>query len=58
MSALGIKNLPKQHTMKEVARRLQQLCGVQSIRYEGQHGHIFYTNDIAAIIAQVRLSKI
>lgn len=39
--------------MKDVSTVLQKLCGVASIRFTGALGNIFYTNDFAAIIAQV-----
>jgi hypothetical protein len=58
ISALGMKDLSKEHVMKAVERQLQQQCGIHSIHYEGRHGHIFYTNDVTAIIAQVGLYKI
>ncbi|ETW83356.1 hypothetical protein HETIRDRAFT_119480 [Heterobasidion irregulare TC 32-1] len=31
---------------------LQQLCGIQSLRYQGALGNLFYVNDFAAIVAQ------
>ena len=53
MKLLGISNVPSVYTMKNVERVLQRICGVDSIRFAGALGHVYYTNDFAAIIAQV-----
>lgn len=53
--SLGVKNVPSEHQMKDVNAFVQKLCGVQSIRHKGSLGHVYYTNDLAAILAQVRL---
>jgi hypothetical protein len=53
MLALGLKNLPSDRVMDDIDRALQKMCGIQSIRYSGKLGHIYYVNDLAAIIAQV-----
>ncbi|RDX50747.1 hypothetical protein OH76DRAFT_1463653 [Lentinus brumalis] len=50
--AMGIKDLPSEHTMDRVTRVLQRIYGVSSIRYKGAMGHIYYVNDMAALIAQ------
>ncbi|KDQ20801.1 hypothetical protein BOTBODRAFT_87505, partial [Botryobasidium botryosum FD-172 SS1] len=52
MLALGLKDLPSDRVMDDIDRSLQDLCGIQSLRYEGALGHIYYVNDMAAIIAQ------
>jgi hypothetical protein len=41
--------------MDDIDKALQPLCGIQSIRYAGKLGHIYYANDMAAIIAQVAI---
>lgn len=51
--ALGVKDVPTQHAVDQVANSLQRYCGVASIRHEGALGHVYYVNDLAAIIAQV-----
>jgi hypothetical protein len=53
MTELGLTKLPTESAMMSVEKKLHNLCGVQSIRYQGAHGHIYYLNDLAAIIAQV-----
>ncbi|KAJ7062391.1 hypothetical protein C8F01DRAFT_1082891 [Mycena amicta] len=53
MNALGLRDLPSDRVMDDVDKILQPLCGIQSIRYSGKLGHIYYVNDLAAIIAQV-----
>jgi hypothetical protein len=50
---LGIENIPSHNTMKEIDTALQNACGIQSICYAGPLGHIYYTNDLPALIAQV-----
>ncbi|KAJ7020784.1 hypothetical protein C8F04DRAFT_1213983 [Mycena alexandri] len=52
MLALGIKDLPSDRIMDDIDKGLQKMCGIQSIRYSGKLGHIYYVNDLAAIIAQ------
>ncbi|KAJ7176536.1 hypothetical protein C8R46DRAFT_1213111 [Mycena filopes] len=52
MLALGLRDLPSDRVMDDIDKVLQPLCGIQSIRYSGKLGHVYYTNDLAAIIAQ------
>ncbi|KAJ3915248.1 hypothetical protein F5877DRAFT_92367 [Lentinula edodes] len=52
MLALGVPNLPSDRTMDNIDKEMQRLCGVQSIRYEGKLGHLYYANDFAALISQ------
>ncbi|KAI0718618.1 hypothetical protein C8T65DRAFT_737260 [Cerioporus squamosus] len=49
---MGISDIPTEHTMDRVTRALQRIYGVASIRYKGAMGHIYYVNDMAALIAQ------
>ncbi|KAG6805768.1 hypothetical protein H0H92_014093 [Tricholoma furcatifolium] len=52
MLALGIKDLPSERTMEDIDRALQQICGIESLRFDGALGHIYYTNNFSAILAQ------
>ncbi|KAJ6612092.1 hypothetical protein B0H10DRAFT_1658301, partial [Mycena sp. CBHHK59/15] len=52
MLTLGLKDLPLDHVMDDIDKALQKMCGIQSIRYSGKLGHIYYVNDLAAEIAQ------
>ncbi|KAJ7607345.1 hypothetical protein FB45DRAFT_764359 [Roridomyces roridus] len=52
MLALGLNHLPSDRVMDDIDKALQKLCGIQSIRYTGKFDHIYYVNDLAAIIAQ------
>lgn len=52
MLALGVTNLPSDRIMDDIDRALQEVCGIESLRYKGALGHIYYTNDMAGIIAQ------
>ncbi|KAI0750146.1 hypothetical protein C8Q80DRAFT_1100350, partial [Daedaleopsis nitida] len=49
---LGVRNLPSDYEVGRVSKVLQRLVGVQSIRYQGAMGHVFYVNDLAKIVAQ------
>ncbi|KAF9070520.1 hypothetical protein BDP27DRAFT_1419980 [Rhodocollybia butyracea] len=40
-------------TMKELDAKLQKLYGIQSLRYKGAFGHVYYVNSIADIVAQM-----
>ncbi|KAF7299723.1 hypothetical protein HMN09_00978100 [Mycena chlorophos] len=52
IQVLGLENLPSDRVMNEIDKQLQPMCGIQSIRYSGKLGHVYYVNDFAAIIAQ------
>ncbi|KAJ4497274.1 hypothetical protein C8R41DRAFT_760050, partial [Lentinula lateritia] len=52
MLALGVPNLPSDRTMDDIDKELQKLCGIKSIHYEGAFNHIYYVNDLSAIISQ------
>ncbi|KAJ6555270.1 hypothetical protein B0H10DRAFT_2169642 [Mycena sp. CBHHK59/15] len=52
MLALGLQDLPSDRVMDDIDKYLQKMCGVQSIRYSGKLGHVYYVNDLAALIAQ------
>lgn len=51
---MGIHDVPSNFEVNRVVKTLQELCGVQSIRYEGALGHVYYVNDLAGLIAQAR----
>lgn len=53
MLALGVPDLPSDYDIDRTSKALQQLLGVQSIRYQGAMGHVYYVNDLAQLIAQV-----
>ncbi|KAJ7882200.1 hypothetical protein B0H14DRAFT_2565445 [Mycena olivaceomarginata] len=52
MLALGLNDLPSDRVMDDIDKALQKMCGVESIRYLGKLGHVYYVNDLAGIIAQ------
>ncbi|KAF8156763.1 hypothetical protein B0H34DRAFT_783108 [Crassisporium funariophilum] len=52
MLALGLSNLPSNRIMDNIDCALQDLCGIESLRYKGALGHIYYTNDLAGLLAQ------
>ena len=55
-TALGVDQLPSIRTLKTIDKKLQSLCGIDTIRHEGRMGHLFYINSLSQIIAQVRIS--
>ena len=46
--------IPRKAVILAIDKLLQDQWGIASIRHEGPLGHIYYLNDLAAIIAQVR----
>lgn len=58
MVALGVPNLPSDRTMDDIDKELQKMCGIQTHRYDGKLGHVYYVNDMAGIIAQVKINSI
>ncbi|KAL1714360.1 hypothetical protein EV715DRAFT_177051, partial [Schizophyllum commune] len=52
MSVLGVNDVPTDRSMKDIEKLLQSICGVESIRFVSAFSNIYYTNDIAALIAQ------
>ncbi|KAI0071327.1 hypothetical protein K474DRAFT_1607117, partial [Panus rudis PR-1116 ss-1] len=57
MRALGLGDIPSESTMRNVDNMLQKLCGIDSVHFEGALGHVYYTNDLAAIIAQAQMAN-
>jgi len=55
MAILGIDDLPSISSMKNISDDLQDLYGIQTHRYEGALGHIYYANSLADQIAQVSI---
>lgn len=45
--------MPSESTVKSVVDSIQYTCGVKTIRYTGALGHVYYVNDLCALIAQV-----
>ena len=53
-AALGVDELPSLETLKTIDKKLQALCGINTIRHDGQMGNLFYVNSLSNIIAQAR----
>jgi hypothetical protein len=53
MEMFGVNNLPSSAVMKEIDEVLQMGCGIDTIRYKGPFGHLYYVNHLGSIIAQV-----
>ncbi|KIJ47110.1 hypothetical protein M422DRAFT_164417, partial [Sphaerobolus stellatus SS14] len=49
---LGVSDVPSISVGKEIDKALQASCGIETRRYQGKLGHIYYANDLAGIIAQ------
>ncbi|KAJ7710741.1 hypothetical protein B0H17DRAFT_914765 [Mycena rosella] len=48
----NVDDVPSVKSMQELNARLQKLCGIQSMSYDGAPGHKYYVNSLAQIIAQ------
>ncbi|KAF9064354.1 hypothetical protein BDP27DRAFT_1177512, partial [Rhodocollybia butyracea] len=48
----GVQDITSVKTIKDLDTKLQKLYGIQSLRYKGAFGHIYYVNSIADIVAQ------
>ncbi|KIJ43281.1 hypothetical protein M422DRAFT_170181, partial [Sphaerobolus stellatus SS14] len=49
---LGLSDVPSISVGKEIDKALQASCGIETRRYQGKLGHIYYANNLAGIIAQ------
>ncbi|KAI0740365.1 hypothetical protein C8Q76DRAFT_821403 [Earliella scabrosa] len=52
MDIFQMDNRPSLFVLKMIDKMLQDGWGIDSIRHEGPLGHIYYLNDLGAIIAQ------
>ncbi|VDB83188.1 unnamed protein product [Peniophora sp. CBMAI 1063] len=52
LSVMGVADVPSDRSMKDITRVLQRLGGVRTLRFEGALGHVYYTNELSAIISQ------
>ncbi|KAI0357218.1 hypothetical protein OH77DRAFT_1495041 [Trametes cingulata] len=52
LGVLGVDNVPSLFVLKTLDKMLQSHCGITSIRHRGPLGHIYYVNELAAILAQ------
>ncbi|KAK7016987.1 hypothetical protein VNI00_018785 [Paramarasmius palmivorus] len=52
LRANGMKEVPSQKTAKQLNANLQKMFGIQTFKYKGAFGHIYYVNSFADIIAQ------
>ncbi|KAJ3558207.1 hypothetical protein NP233_g11552 [Leucocoprinus birnbaumii] len=52
LQVLGVPNVPSRSVSSSAESGLQQTCGINTIRYQGSLGNIYYANDIREIIAQ------
>ncbi|KAK1228871.1 hypothetical protein PQX77_008081 [Marasmius sp. AFHP31] len=48
----GVSDVPSVKTMKQLNENLQKLFGIQTYKYKGAFGHIYYVNSFADIVAQ------
>ncbi|THH29908.1 hypothetical protein EUX98_g4298 [Antrodiella citrinella] len=47
-----VDDVPSVRSMQEMNARLQRLCGIDTIKYEGALGHTYHVNDLRQIISQ------
>ncbi|KAJ3912202.1 hypothetical protein F5877DRAFT_93625 [Lentinula edodes] len=48
----GIEDATSVKTMKDLDTKLQKLYGIQTYKYKGAFGHLYYVNSLADIISQ------
>ncbi|KAJ3803822.1 hypothetical protein EV368DRAFT_20944, partial [Lentinula lateritia] len=48
----GVKDATSVKTMKELDTKLQMLYGIQTFKYKGAFGHLYYVNSLADILSQ------
>jgi len=53
LAALGVSDVPSPRVAKDIDKALQASCGIDTKRYNGALGHIYYVNDLGGILAQV-----
>ncbi|KAH7923808.1 hypothetical protein BV22DRAFT_1105892 [Leucogyrophana mollusca] len=52
LATLGVNNLPSQKVLKDIDQLLQHCCGIETLRYQGALGHVYYVNHLPSLIAQ------
>jgi hypothetical protein len=48
-----VRELPSVRQMKKLNMMLQNICGINTIPYNGILGHIYHVNSLSQILAQV-----
>ncbi|KAJ3866522.1 hypothetical protein EV359DRAFT_71791 [Lentinula novae-zelandiae] len=48
----GVQDATSVKTMKDLDAKLQTLYGIQTFKYKGAFGHLYYVNSLADIISQ------
>lgn len=48
----GVPDVPTGKTMKTLNSTLQQMCGIDTIKYDGRLAHKYHVNSLAQILAQ------
>ncbi|KAH8081293.1 hypothetical protein BXZ70DRAFT_1068335 [Cristinia sonorae] len=48
----GVDYVPSVKSMQELNAKLQRMCGIDTIAYQGALGHTYHVNDLRQIIAQ------
>lgn len=51
----GVHDVPSTKTMKALYEVIQNMCGIDTIKYEGKQGHPYHVNSLGQILAQVCL---
>lgn len=54
IQSFGISKIPSEHTIKSIMNKLQNNYSVRTLHYQGALGHVYYANDLAQLISQVR----
>jgi hypothetical protein len=48
----NVDDVPSVKSIKQIEDRIQRLCGIRSIPYDGALGHRYYVNSLSDIIQQ------
>ena len=48
-----VDDVPSVKSMQELNKRLQKMCGIDSICYDSALGHRYYVNSLEQIVSQV-----
>lgn len=54
----GVNKVPSIQMVKDFEDDLQARCGIKTLRREGKLGNLFYLNDLAGIVSQVKATPL
>ena len=51
----NVDEVPSTKSMQTMNKMLQNMCGIETIPFNGKLGHKYHVNSLAQILAQVRV---